>query len=67
MAYTLTLEVEAESLVKVVEKAKDKLPSEDFNYTDLNGVDLKGAKGLSGTRLTHTQQRLEKKKEKKND
>ena len=67
MAYTPTLEVEAFSLVKVVEKVKDKLPSEDFNYTDLEGADLRGAKGLSGTRLTLTQQSLEKKKEKKND
>jgi hypothetical protein len=43
MAYTPTLEVEAFSLVKVVEKVKDKLPSEDFNYTDLEGADLSGA------------------------
>ncbi len=38
-----SLEVEAESFIKAVEKVKDKL-----DYAYLEGVDLSGAKGMPG-------------------
>ena len=63
---TPSLKVEAESLVKAVEKVKDKLPSEDLSGADfscanlkaanLRGANLRGAEGLPEIRLTLTQQ-----------
>lgn len=67
---TPSLEVEAESLVKAVEKVNDKLPSEDLSGADFScanlkaanliGADLIEAKGLPEIRLTLTQQLLKK-------
>ena len=71
---TPSLKIEDESLVKAVEKVKDKLPSEDLSGADFSCANLRGAnlisadfieaKGLPVTRLTLTQQLLKKKKQK---
>ena len=47
---TPSLKVEAESLVKAVEKVKDKLSCANLRDADLRGADLKGA-DLSGADL----------------
>lgn len=75
MADIPSLEIKSESLLKAVENAKDKLPSEDLRGADficanLKAANLRGAnlisadlsksKGLPGTRLTLTQQLLKK-------
>lgn len=68
-----SLEVKAESSAKAVEKVKGKLSyayskeaslrGANLSGADFKGADLSEAKGLPGTRLTHTQQSLEKRKE----
>lgn len=77
---TPSLKIEAESLVKAVDKVKDKLPSEDlsgadFSCANLKAANLRGAnliradlieaKGLPVTRLTLTQQLRKKEGEEK--
>ena len=47
---TPSLKVEAESLVKAVEKVKDKLPSEDLSGADFSCANLKAA-NLRGANL----------------